>query len=90
MFTNIVPTTITFKAQLVFQITDHVTGASEKCVQVHPGDDETGSCADACQTFENQVLRDFTEWYMDYVGEAVQQWDALRLLAEEMAAIAMP
>lgn len=75
---------------LLLQITDHVTGEHESCVQDHPEDGQTGSCASACANFEKQVIRTLDDWYMEYVGAAAQQWDALRLLADEMSARASP
>lgn len=73
-----------------YTITDHVTGEQETCVQSHPDEGEVGACSTACQNFESQMVRSLDRWYMDFVGSPAQEWDALRLLAEEMADMASP
>ncbi|XP_018021128.1 uncharacterized protein LOC108677420 [Hyalella azteca] len=66
-------------------ITDHVTGLQDSCTQIHPGDGEVGSCASACQNFEDQVVRDLAAWYWDFVGYPASQWEQLRFKAELLA-----
>jgi len=66
-----------------YTVTDHVTGVVETCVQEHPSEGQEGSCASACQTFQDQVLRDFDHWYTTYVWSNVDEWRKVKATADD-------
>ncbi|XP_071539325.1 uncharacterized protein [Panulirus ornatus] len=69
-------------------ITDHVSGYTESCLQLHPHDGEVGSCASFCNVYEKQVNRQASRWIFDNVGSVVREWEALKLKADSMAEVA--
>lgn len=68
-----------------YVITDHVRRYTETCLQLHPGDGNEGSCSSFCDLYQTQVNRDDARWSHKYMGAVVEEWQALKLLADNMA-----
>lgn len=68
-----------------YVITDHVRKYTESCLQVHPENGEEGTCSSFCDLYQSQVNRDDARWSHTYLGSVVDEWAALKLLADSMA-----
>ncbi|KAG0712793.1 hypothetical protein GWK47_017675 [Chionoecetes opilio] len=68
-----------------YEITDPVRRYKEGCLQLHPDNGAEGSCSAFCDLYQSQVNRDDARWSHDYLGAVVEEWEALKIYADNMA-----
>jgi len=71
-----------------FTMTDRVTGKSDTCIQNHPKDGQTGSCSQACEQFQQELINSFDKWYSSFIARPVGAWRVLKKEADKNAAVA--
>lgn len=69
----------------LYRITDSVRGYQETCQQLHPDNQEDGSCASFCDLYQTQVDRDSALWLNAYLDAVVDEWSFLKLKADALA-----
>merc|ERR1719369_69681 len=66
-----------------YTMTDLVTGKSSSCEQEHPKSGQIGTCAGACQDFQDAALKVFNTWNDKFVGGPLATWRKLKQEADK-------
>jgi len=66
----------------VWTVTDKVAELTDSCRAVHGSD----TCDDHCQAYQISMNKEVTVFAYYYLGQAVDQWEALKETSSEMAA----
>jgi len=69
-----------------YTMTDQVTGRTDSCTQVHVRDAAEGSCAQACQQFQDETIKNYNSWFSTFVGKPVAAWRILKQEADKQVA----
>ncbi|XP_076056768.1 uncharacterized protein LOC143034510 isoform X2 [Oratosquilla oratoria] len=68
-----------------YKVIDHVSSYVEDCDQLHAGDGAVGSCSSFCTMYQRALDRELATWLYKYVGSVIQEWEKLKMVADEMS-----